>query len=44
MDHDKKVPTQEEKDCKPLTDEEFKAYQEKDNHTTNKVLRVLKAI
>lgn len=30
--------------CKPLTDEEFKAYQEKDKRTTNKVLRFFKAI
>ena len=44
MDYDKKELTQEEKDCKPLTDEEFKAYQEKDKRTTNKVLRVFKAI
>ena len=30
MDHEKKELTQENEDCKPLTDEEFKAYQEKD--------------
>ena len=41
MDNNKKDP---EKDCKPLTDEEFKAYQEKDKRTTNKVLRFFKAI
>ena len=44
MDHEKKEPVQEKEDCTPLTDEEFKAYQEKDKRTTNKVLRVLKAI
>ena len=44
MDHEKKEPVQEIEDCKPLTDEEFKAYQEKDKRTTNKVLRVFKAI
>ena len=44
MDHEKKEPVQEKEDCKPLTDEEFKAYQEKDKRTTNKVMRVLKAI
>ena len=31
-------------ECKPLTDEEFKAYQEKDARTTKKVLRFFKAI
>ena len=31
-------------ECKPLTDEEFKEYQEKDARTTNKVLRFFKAI
>ena len=38
----KEQPGKEE--CKPLTDEEFKAYQEKDARTTNKVLRFFKAI
>jgi len=33
-----------EEECKPLTDEEFKEYQEKDARTTNKVLRFFKAI
>jgi hypothetical protein len=44
MDNEKKEPTQEEEDCKPLTDEEFREYQEKDARTTNKVLKFLKAI
>ena len=38
----KELPVEEE--CKPLTDEEFKEYQEKDARTTNKVLRFFKAI
>ena len=44
MEKDSKEPIQEEENCKPLTDEEFKAYQEKDKRTTNKVLRFFKAI
>ena len=44
MENNRKEPVQEKEDCKPLTDEEFKAYQEKDKRTTNKVLRVFKAI
>ena len=43
MENEKKKPAQEE-DPKPLTDEEFKAYQEKDKRTTNKVLCIFKAI
>ena len=35
---------QEEEDPRPLTDEEFREYQEKDARTTNKVLRFFKAI
>ncbi len=35
---------EEEEDCKPLTDEEFKAYQEKDERTTNRVLNFFGAI
>jgi len=31
-------------ECKPLTDEEFKEYQEKDARTTKKVLKFFKAI
>ena len=44
MDNDKKEPTQEEKNCKPLTDEEYREYQEKDARTTKKVLRFFKAM
>ena len=38
----KEQPAEEE--CKPLTDEEFREYQEKDARTTRKVLRFFKAI
>ena len=38
----KEQPGKEE--CKPLTDEEFKAYQEKDARTTKKIMRFFKAI
>ena len=44
MDKGKKELTQEKEDPKPLTDEEFKEYQEKDTRTTKKVLRFFKAI
>ena len=44
MENDKKKLPKEEEDCKPLTDEEFQEYQEKDKRTTNKVLRFFKAI
>ncbi len=44
MNSDKKESTQEKEDCKPLTDEEFKEYQEKDARTTKKVFRFFKAI
>ena len=44
MENEKKTLIQEEKDPKPLTDEEFKEYQEKDARTTKKVLRFFKAI
>ena len=44
MENNRKESIQEEEDCKPLTDEEFKAYQEKDKRTTKKVLRFFKAI
>lgn len=33
MEKDRKEPVQEKEDCQPLTDEEFKAYQEKDKRT-----------
>ena len=44
MKNDRKKPVQEKDDCQLLTDEEFKAYQEKDKRTTNKVLKFFKAI
>ena len=44
MENEKKEPIQEGKDPKPLTDEEYKEYQEKDARTTKKVLRFFKAI
>ena len=44
MDNEQKELTQEEEDCRPLTDDEFREYQEKDRKTTNKVLRFFKAI
>ena len=44
MDKDEKDLTQEKEDPKPLTDEEFREYQEKDARTTNKVLGFFKAI
>ena len=34
----------EEETCKPLTDEEFKEYQEKDARTTKRVLGIFSAI
>ena len=44
MENEKKNPTQEKEDPKPFTDEEFRAYQEKDARTTKKVKGVFKAI
>lgn len=46
MDKEKAVQNQpeEQEDCKPLTDEEFREYQEKDARTTNKVLKFFKVI
>ena len=44
MENEKKEPAQEKEDPRPLTDEEFKEYQEKDARQTNKVLRFFKAI
>ena len=43
MENEKKELTLEE-DPKPLTDEEFNEYQEKDARTTKKVLKFFKAI
>ena len=44
MENEKQELTQEKEDPKPLTDEEYKEYQEKDARTTKKVLRFFKAI
>ena len=44
MENEKKEITQEGEDPKPLTDEEYKEYQEKDARGTKKVLRFFKAI
>ena len=46
MDKEKAVQNQpeEQEGCKPLTDEEFREYQEKDARTTNKVLKFFKVI
>ena len=44
MENEKKELTREEEDAKPLTDEEFREYQEKDARTTKRVLRFFKAI
>ncbi|MBR5345449.1 MAG: hypothetical protein IK127_06460 [Clostridia bacterium] len=43
MDNEKKE-VEEKEDVEPLTEEEFKEYQEKDARTTKKVLRFFKAI
>ena len=43
MKNEEKEPSLEE-EIKPLTDEEFKAYQEKDARTTKRVLGVFSAI
>ena len=43
MDNEKKEVEKKE-DVEPLTEEEFKEYQEKDARTTKKVLRFFKAI
>ena len=44
MENEKKELPREEEDPKPLTDEEFKEYQEKDARTTKKVRGFFKAI
>jgi hypothetical protein len=45
MENEKKelIP-EEDDDCRPLIDEEFKEYQEKEARTTKKVLRFFKTI
>ena len=44
MENEEKELSLEEETCKPLTDEEFKEYQEKDARTTKRVLGVFSAI
>ena len=44
MKNEEKEPSLEEESCKPLTDEEFKEYQEKDARKTNMVLGFFSAI
>ena len=44
MDNEKNEQTREEEDPKPLTDEEFKEYQKKDQRETKKVLGIFKFI
>ena len=44
MKDEEREPSLEEESCNPLTDEEFKAYQEKDARTTKRVLGVFSAI
>ena len=43
IDEEKKSSLEEET-CNPLTDEEFKEFQEKDTRTTNRVLGFFSAI
>ena len=44
MENENRELTEEEETCKPLTDEEFKEYQEKDERTTKRVLGIFSAI
>ena len=44
MEEEKKELTQDKGEPKPLTDEEFREYEEKDARKTNKVLKFFKAI
>ena len=44
MENGKKELNQEKEDPRPLTEEEFKEYQEKDARKTKKVMRFFKAI
>lgn len=37
MEDSKKEDTQEEEECRPLTDEEFKAFQEEEKRTEKKL-------
>ena len=44
MKNEEKEQAMEEETCNPLTDEELKAYQEKDARTTKRVLGFFSAI
>ena len=44
MDTEKKDTLQEEEDCKPLTDEEYQEYLEKDKRTEKKVKGIFSAV
>ena len=44
MEENRKETDPKEEDCKPLTDEEFREFQEKDQRTTNKVKKLFSAI
>lgn len=44
MKNEEKESSLEEETCNPLTDEEFKEYQEKDARTTKRVLGFFSAI
>ncbi len=44
MGNEEQERSPEEETCKPLTDEEFKEYQEKDERTTKRVLGIFSAI
>ena len=44
MENEEKELSLEEETCKPLTDEEFKEYQDKDARITKRVLGIISAI
>jgi hypothetical protein len=44
MKNEEKEQSLEEENCKPLTDEEFKEYQEREARTTKRVLGFFSAI
>lgn len=44
MRSEEQEPSLKEENCNPLSDEEFKEYQEKDARTTNRVLGIFSAI
>ena len=44
MKNEEKEQSVEEENCKPLTDEEFKEYQEREARTTKRVLGFFSAI